>query len=265
MDSYPPPPPKPQKPWYREWWVFVVLGFCVLVVVIMIGALIAALDDNDLGSVTGEQVGDSAADTSPASQPEEEPEPEPEPEPAPEEGTYGSDPALDHLYTRCEYGNMGACEDLFWESPLGSEYEAFALEQMEDGEVLAEDSGDPVLDELYDRCDGGDMQACDDLFVEAPLDSEYETFGDTCGGSQGAGTGAWCSDGTDGDDIEIGEEIHALAFELTWNEFSAQDQAGFCDGYETLGPEFAYSFFIDSYEGSPPSLDQFREFFDSKC
>lgn len=41
---------------------------------------------------------------------------------------------------------------------------------------------DPDLDELYDRCEAGDYQACDDLYNESPTGSEYEEFGDTCGG-----------------------------------------------------------------------------------
>lgn len=40
---------------------------------------------------------------------------------------------------------------------------------------------DPTLDELWDRCAEGSGQACDDLYYLAPLDSEYEAFGYTCG------------------------------------------------------------------------------------
>lgn len=41
---------------------------------------------------------------------------------------------------------------------------------------------DPALDALYDRCDGGDGAACDELYWSAPLGSAYEEFGGTCGG-----------------------------------------------------------------------------------
>lgn len=40
---------------------------------------------------------------------------------------------------------------------------------------------DPALDSLYDGCEAGDMQACDDLYLESPFGSEYEAFGDSCG------------------------------------------------------------------------------------
>jgi hypothetical protein len=40
---------------------------------------------------------------------------------------------------------------------------------------------DPSLDALWDRCEDGSGSACDDLFWQSPIDSEYETFGNTCG------------------------------------------------------------------------------------
>ena len=38
------------------------------------------------------------------------------------------------------------------------------------------------LDALWDACEEGDGQACDDLYFQSPFDSEYEEFGKTCGG-----------------------------------------------------------------------------------
>ncbi|NCG38259.1 MAG: hypothetical protein GWP48_12165 [Actinobacteria bacterium] len=40
-------------------------------------------------------------------------------------GTYGDDPELDKMWDACERGQMQACDDLFFESPIGSDYEAF--------------------------------------------------------------------------------------------------------------------------------------------
>ncbi|GAB2453634.1 DUF4190 domain-containing protein [Xylanimonas ulmi] len=57
------------------------------------------------------------------------------------------------------------------------------------------DSGlghDPVLDTLWDACEAGDMGACDELYMQAPFDSEYERFGDTCGDRVPAG--GYCDD-----------------------------------------------------------------------
>jgi hypothetical protein len=40
----------------------------------------------------------------------------------------------------------------------------------------------PELDALWDRCAEGYGQACDELFAEAVLGSEYESFAASCGG-----------------------------------------------------------------------------------
>ena len=39
--------------------------------------------------------------------------------------TYGDDADLDKEWDACEAGSGTACDDLFWQSPVGSEYEAF--------------------------------------------------------------------------------------------------------------------------------------------
>lgn len=60
---------------------------------------------------------------------------------APTPGAYGSDPRLDGLYDEYAAGDELACEDLYWESPVGSEYETFAEENadIEDGEISESD------------------------------------------------------------------------------------------------------------------------------
>ncbi|WP_062135877.1 DUF4190 domain-containing protein [Demequina aestuarii] len=44
------------------------------------------------------------------------------------EATYGDDPFLDGLWDECEAGDMAACDDLYYESPVGSGYEDFGWE-----------------------------------------------------------------------------------------------------------------------------------------
>jgi hypothetical protein len=51
---------------------------------------------------------------------------------------------------------------------------------------------DAVLDALWDACAAEDWEACDDLYRDSPLGSEYEEFGDTCG-YRTAGE-EWCVD-----------------------------------------------------------------------
>ncbi len=47
---------------------------------------------------------------------------------------------------------------------------------------LPSDFGDnAVMDDLAQSCSDGDLNDCDDLYGEAAADSDYETFGRTCG------------------------------------------------------------------------------------
>ncbi len=41
---------------------------------------------------------------------------------------------------------------------------------------------DPVLNTYAEDCFAGELQACDDLYYEAPPMSEYESYATTCGG-----------------------------------------------------------------------------------
>jgi hypothetical protein len=59
---------------------------------------------------------------------------------------------------------------------------------------------DEALNALADDCYGGDMAACDELFSEAPVGSDYESYGDTCGGRMPDPRGRYC-DGTVEDPI----------------------------------------------------------------
>jgi hypothetical protein len=117
--------------------------------------------------------------------------------------TYGDDPELDALWDECEAGSADACDSLWLESPVDSEYEEFGYscggkvpegEAMSCSEVLGESGeeptggepntygDDPELDALWDECDGGSADACDQLFLDSPSGSEYEDFGWSCGG-----------------------------------------------------------------------------------
>jgi hypothetical protein len=43
-------------------------------------------------------------------------------------------------------------------------------------------TGQAEFDDLADDCYQGEMQACDELYNVTPPGSEYEEYGDTCGG-----------------------------------------------------------------------------------
>ena len=58
---------------------------------------------------------------------------------------------------------------------------------------------DAELDALAQECFDGDLVACDHLFLDSPVDSDYEDYGDTCAGRQDAGTEDYCG-------LESGED-----------------------------------------------------------
>lgn len=108
---------------------------------------------------------------------------------------YGDDPALDALWDACAAEDMQACDDLYFGSPSGSEYEDYGDTcggRTDGGSLCASDGADaaetygddPELDVLWDACAAGDLAACDDLYFSSGLGTEYEEFGQTCGRTQ---------------------------------------------------------------------------------
>jgi hypothetical protein len=51
----------------------------------------------------------------------------------------------------------------------------------ESGNLPRRPGDDATLDALYQQCQAGFGQACDDLFAKAPVGSDYESFAVTCG------------------------------------------------------------------------------------
>ena len=101
---------------------------------------------------------------------------------------------LDALKTACGAEDWDACETLWNEAPMGSEYESYADTcggRIESGHTCVADLGDgtypprnaygddPGLDVLQDACGGGDADACQSLYMHAPTDSEYEAFAES--------------------------------------------------------------------------------------
>ncbi|MEM9200760.1 MAG: hypothetical protein AAGC53_03840 [Actinomycetota bacterium] len=53
---------------------------------------------------------------------------------------------------------------------------------------------DPVLDLLVEQCRRGNNQACDELFADSPVGSDYAAYGQTCGNRLPDGAGLTCFD-----------------------------------------------------------------------
>jgi hypothetical protein len=117
---------------------------------------------------------------------------------------YGTDSRFDLLASDCYLANFESCDTLYRDTPVGSSYEAYGatcggrLEARINGDCLdagnfasqpgsygaaeiAEYGSDAVFDGLADACEVGDLEACDELYQQTPVDSGYEEFGSTCG------------------------------------------------------------------------------------
>ncbi|HQY33961.1 MAG TPA: hypothetical protein PLS68_08325 [Actinotalea sp.] len=183
---------------------------------------------------------------------------------------YGDNAELDALWDACETEDWAACDDLYFAAPIGSEYEAFGetcgnrteasggscVTDMGGGatEDTGEDTGsdepfgygdDATLDALWDSCAGGDMAACDELYFSAPIDSEYESFGDTCGNTAEGGA-ACASSTTTGEPYNYGDDA---TLDALWDSCAAGDMAA-CDSlYETSPVGSIYETFGDTCAG----------------
>jgi hypothetical protein len=102
-------------------------------------------------------------------------------------GALFGDDVLEELGERCGDGDYFACDVLYQASEVGSQFESF-------GDSCG---GRGVPDEAYcawaygltidlagmrDDCSGGDMFACDTLYIYSEFGSPEEAFGDSCGG-----------------------------------------------------------------------------------
>ncbi len=74
-------------------------------------------------------------------------------------------------------------------------FDAAVLDCLGDRTGPAEDYGDDeVLDLLWDQCEDGNPQACDALYRDAPIGSDYEQYGRTCAGTLPGSVGLECFD-----------------------------------------------------------------------
>jgi hypothetical protein len=122
---------------------------------LIVGAVVALLV---LGMLFGDDDTTDAAPTPTTVAPAPAPEPAPAPAPKPTGPPMdlGDDADLDALWYACADDDYDACLDLFYDSPVGSEYETFADER---------------LDELDDARDGmTDRDLIDQIGADVLLD-----------------------------------------------------------------------------------------------
>ena len=125
-------------------------------------------------------------------------------------GGFGDDEVLDALQVLCGDGEMWACDELYRRTDGIGAYGGFGAtcgDLVDTDEWCTELYGEPEaftygdvasLDALWEGCEAGAGGAaswaadCDLLFVLAPVDSDYEAFGDSCGGRNEPSD--WCEE-----------------------------------------------------------------------
>jgi hypothetical protein len=154
---------------------------------------------------------------------------------------YGDDPELDALWDDCGLGDGDACEELYFRA--FGEYETFAqtcggtipfrsafsvdcATKLEPGGPSSY-GDDPFLDAFWDLCETGDDGSCDSLAGSAPFDSDYETFGYTCGDRRPADA-LPCEFQSSGDPFAYGDDP---AFDALWDACSVGDGSACSDLY----------------------------------
>ena len=180
-----------------------------------------------------------------------------------EEGdTYGDNAELDVLWDACAAGELSSCDDLYYSSAFGSEYESFGSTCGQtdaerfgscasglDTTPTPEGYGDDVaLDALWDACAAGELSSCDTLFFEAPFGSTYESYGSTCGETttEQFGTCAGFSDTTAPSVEGYGDDAQLDAL---WDSCAAGDLAS-CDDLWFSSPiGSAYEAYAESCGG----------------
>lgn len=86
---------------------------------------------------------------------------------------------------------------------------------------------DPILDGLYDACSAGDMDSCDTLFADSPVDSDYEAFGGSCGGQYEEVVTQYCGSGPSAD---VPPEMLAIESDQWLDGYTVEIEGNFLDG-----------------------------------
>lgn len=129
----------------------------------------------------------------------------------------GDDQALNDLANQCFDGDMQACDDLFAQTPVDSDLEAYSqtcggrIDEVDGSpDCVARfasasdpqepgDFNDAEFDRLAGECFDGDLASCDELFRVTPVGSAAEAYGSTCGGRLEEGVSGDCEDLLGGD------------------------------------------------------------------
>ncbi len=98
-----------------------------------------------------------------------------------------SDAEVAGLVEGCDGGSMSDCDELGLIADFGTDaYDSFETcgGRYPDayGDCVDREAEATSLEQLVEECQSGNMQACDDVSLEAPYDSEQYEIGESCGG-----------------------------------------------------------------------------------
>lgn len=98
----------------------------------------------------------------------------------------GAAPATEAPGTPSEHTSVGSSSGSRTPAPAGGA--TISIPDLSDATIdctsvddPCEPGDDPALDRLWQACASGDGDACDRLYYDAPFDTRYEQFGNTCG------------------------------------------------------------------------------------
>lgn len=96
-------------------------------------------------------------------------------------------------------------------------------QQSAQGDQPADYGNNPRLDNLYDSCSGGDAAACEDLYLESPVDSDYEAFAIQQGGADSFRAPETTMQAPEPEQVSLGETFELRGTEWNIGEVSVED------------------------------------------
>ena len=135
-----------------------------------------------------------------------------------------------------------------------SERDGGGADRQSQSSTLSPPPGDSAaLDALWMGCQDGDFVACDNLYLESPAGSSYESFGDTCGYRNDPS--GYCEDlyGGASGSAGYGEYGSDSYLDRLWDECSAGDFISCDDLYDESPVGSEYEYFGDTcgYRNDP--------------
>lgn len=114
---------------------------------------------------------------------------------------------------------------------------------------------DPFFDDLWDRCEAGEFDACEDLYYESPFGSAYETYGSDR-------IAELNDEVTERDVVDLlGPEF---LLDMVWDGMTPSDRDEMCLGLRLLGPIESGKIVAEG-SGGLVTAEEVAEWLTAKC